>query len=82
MSFFAIIILIYFNADKNSNRVSKELKNESGKINVDIGKEQFLKFLQKENEELKQKLENLNNIIKELKYKIGMTIQLLNDRNR
>ena len=58
------------------------MKNESGKINVDIGKEQFLKFLQKENEELKQKLENLNNIIKELKYKIGMTIQLLNDRNR
>ena len=82
MSFFAIIILIYFNADKNSNRVSKELKNESGKINVDIDKEQFLKFLQKENEELKQKLENLNNIIKELKYKIGMIIQLLNDRNR
>ena len=78
LSLFAIIIFIYFNADKNSNRVSKELKNESDKINVDIDKEQFLKFLQKENEELKQKLENLNNIIKEIKYKIGMTIQLLN----
>ena len=78
LSLFAIILFIYFNADKNSNRVSKELKNESDKINVDIDKEQFLKFLQKENEELKQKLENLNNIIKEIKYKIGMTIQLLN----
>ena len=35
LSFFTIIIFIYFNADKNSNRVSKELKNESGKIYVD-----------------------------------------------
>ena len=47
LSLFAIIIFIYFNADKNSNRVSKELKNESDKINVDIDKEQFLKFFKK-----------------------------------
>ena len=53
------------------------MKNESGKINVDIDKEQFLKFLQKENEELKQKIENLNNIIKEFKYKIGMTYSII-----
>lgn len=81
ISFFAIIIFIFFNADKNSNRVNKEMKNESNKINVDIDKEQFLKFLQKENEELKQKLENFNNIIEELKYKLDKTIQILNLAN-
>ena len=76
--FSIIIVIIGINVDKHSNNVQKEMRRKDNKLNADIERENYLNFLQNENEELKQKLQNLNSIIEEFKFKLNATIQILN----